>query len=131
MTDTVVEIDCGTGEETSRQLTPEEQAALDAQREQAAADAVVQGWETVRQERDTRLTGTDWLIEPWPADLSDEVQEAIHQYEVEWAAYRQALRDITDQVTDPAEVVWPLPPPAPPINYIQRQTPTIGRVAEE
>jgi hypothetical protein len=27
-----------------------------------------------------------------------------------WAAYRQALRDITEQTSYPQEVVWPNPP---------------------
>lgn len=58
-------------------------------------------WELVRLERDQRIKGSDWLVtkavelgEPMPAG---------------WAAYRQALRDITQQ-SDPNNINWPVEP---------------------
>jgi len=53
----------------------------------------------VREERNTRLAACDWTQLPdAPVD-----REA-------WAAYRQALRDITDQPDFPDNVEWPIPP---------------------
>lgn len=56
----------------------------------------------VRQTRDARLAECDWMVtravdrdEPVPA---------------EWRAYRQALRDLTEQPGFPNEVTWPEPP---------------------
>lgn len=52
--------------------------------------------------RNKLLQDSDWVVirsfetgEPVPA---------------EWIAYRKALRDITINFTDPADVVWPTPP---------------------
>ena len=52
----------------------------------------------IRSERDQRLSKTDWMA------LSDVTMSA------EWAAYRQALRDISDQVGFPYSVSWPVEP---------------------
>lgn len=55
-----------------------------------------------RAERDRRIAACRWRLERWqwqgvpvPAD---------------WAAYVQALRDITAQAGWPRAVVWPKPP---------------------
>lgn len=58
-------------------------------------------WGDVRKERDRRLSATDWTQLP---DVPIATKEA-------WAAYRQALRDITEQ-PDPFNIVWPTPPVA-------------------
>ena len=108
----VYEIDCGTGEAAERPLTPEELAALAAAQDEGAAAAEDAAWEAFYTERGLRLTGTDWMIEPWHSDLPDNVQDEIRRYETEWAAYRQALRDLPETV-DPFAPVWPDPPPAP------------------
>lgn len=52
----------------------------------------------IRSQRDLLLAETDWTA------LSDVVMSP------EMAAYRQALRDITDQVGFPNTVVWPVKP---------------------
>lgn len=57
-------------------------------------------WAAVRAERDARLAATDWTQLP---DVPLATKES-------WAAYRQALRDVTRQV-DPRAIAWP-PPPA-------------------
>lgn len=57
-------------------------------------------WEAVRQERNTLLAKSDWTQLP---DVPLATKEA-------WAAYRQALRDITEQPGFPFDVVWPEPP---------------------
>lgn len=68
-----------------------------------------QGWEVsnlsvddaernIRSHRDILLSQTDWMA------LSDVTMTP------EWAAYRQALRDITSQGGFPYAVVWPIKP---------------------
>lgn len=62
---------------------------------------VHQQWDVIRYQRDKRLQACDWRIlpdSPTPAEDRDA-----------WLAYRQALRDITDQ-PDPAAIAWPTPP---------------------
>tara|TARA_R110002020_G_scaffold472966_1_gene701602 strand:- start:942 stop:1145 length:204 start_codon:yes stop_codon:yes gene_type:complete len=53
----------------------------------------------IRQIRNQLLASCDWtqLVD---APLSD-AQRAT------WSTYRQALRDITEGVIDPEEVIWP------------------------
>lgn len=52
-------------------------------------------WEDVRTERNRRLAGSDWTQLPdSPADKPA------------WAAYRQQLRDVTQQ-PDPFNIDWP------------------------
>lgn len=51
-----------------------------------------------RDERDSLLAATDW----WA--LSDRTMTA------EQTAYRQALRDITDQAGFPNDITWPTKP---------------------
>jgi hypothetical protein len=51
-----------------------------------------------RSKRDSKLAATDWMA------LSDVTMSP------EWATYRQALRDVTDQVGFPENVNWPVKP---------------------
>ena len=60
-------------------------------------------WAAVRRERDDRLARTDWVVLR-AADQGTPVPP-------EWLAYRQALRDVTDQ-SDPLNIIWPTPPVA-------------------
>ena len=78
--------DARTGEQTVRPYTEEEIAALAPTGEQ------------VRKQRNALLVACDWTQLPdAPVDAG------------EWAAYRQALRDITDQ-SDPFNIIWPEEP---------------------
>jgi hypothetical protein len=52
----------------------------------------------VRNQRNRLLSDTDWMA------LSDNTMTP------EWASYRQALRDITEQTGFPYSVVWPTKP---------------------
>jgi hypothetical protein len=69
-------------------------------------------WSQLRTERNRRLAASDWtqLVD---SHLSQEKKDA-------WAAYRQELRDLPDEVTDPTQVEWPLDPtqqvPVPPVT---------------
>lgn len=71
--------------------------------------AWTQGWEVsnlpvedagrnIRSQRDSLLSQTDWMA------LSDVTMSP------EWAAYRQALRDVTAQDGFPYAVIWPTKP---------------------
>lgn len=70
--------------------TPEEVSLWDEER-----------WVEVRAERDRLLTATDWRVV--------RAYEQGQQLAPEWQAYRQALRDVTDQ-PDPYNIVWPETP---------------------
>jgi hypothetical protein len=56
----------------------------------------------VRAERDQRLTESDWT------QLDD--SPVTNSKKLEWATYRQALRDVPQQVDFPWDVVWPEQP---------------------
>lgn len=64
---------------------------------QPRPDEVV--WPSIRAKRDALLVQSDWTQLP---DVPLPTKEA-------WAAYRQALRDITQQ-PDPHNIIWPTPP---------------------
>jgi hypothetical protein len=71
---------------------------------QAKLDAA---WTSLRTERNARLAATDWVALA-DAHLSQDKKDA-------WFAYRQALRDLPDEVTDPMNVDWPLDPTQAPV----------------
>ena len=65
-------------------------------------------WAALRTERNRRLQASDYT-QLADAHLSLEKKQA-------WADYRQALRDLPEEATDPFEVEWPVDPtqaPAP------------------
>lgn len=57
---------------------------------------------TVRRERDSLLSNTDWIV-----TKSTELGKSVP---VEWLEYRQALRDITSQNNFPHTIEWPTQP---------------------
>lgn len=60
---------------------------------------VVDPWEEIRRLRNSMLAACDWTqLADAPVD-----REA-------WAAYRQALRDVTKDLVDPTMVIWPIEP---------------------
>lgn len=77
-------------------LTGEEIAEWEA----LQAEAPVYQWAAVRAERNAKLAACDWT------QLSDAPVDSAA-----WAAYRQALRDITTQ-SDPFNITWPQEPSA-------------------
>ena len=56
----------------------------------------------IRAERDAKLAESDWMV-----IKSIETGVALA---TEWATYRQALRDVTNQAGFPNEVTWPVKP---------------------
>ena len=85
-------INTETGEETLREWTPDEIAAWNAAQLQ-------QAWNDLRYERNRLLAESDWTV------LSDSPTSTAA-----WKAYRQALRDLPANTTDPFGLVWPTPP---------------------
>jgi hypothetical protein len=73
-------------------------ALIDKSEEELAAELAT-AWAELRAERDRRLNATDFRMvidAPWPT--------------APWAAYRQALRDLPENTTDPLAPEWPAPP---------------------
>lgn len=60
---------------------------------------IARAWVLLRRRRDAMLSACDWTQVPdAPVDHAA------------WAAYRQQLRDLPSQTTDPMDVTWPIPP---------------------
>ena len=57
-------------------------------------------WDYLRRERNRLLAETDWSQTP---DVPESIRSA-------YLTYRQALRDLPANTTDPANVVWPTKP---------------------
>lgn len=57
---------------------------------------------SVRQQRDDKLKESDWRV--------IKALESNTPQDFEWAAYRQALRDISSQAGFPWEITWPTQP---------------------
>jgi len=67
--------------------------------EEIERKSVERAWVTLRRMRNEILESTDWTQVPdAPVDRAA------------WAAYRQELRDLPENTTDPRNVVWPKPP---------------------
>ena len=63
---------------------------------------IQQAWTALRNERNARLAASDYT-QLQDAHLSAEKKSA-------WADYRQALRDLPENATDPTQVTWPVSP---------------------
>lgn len=59
-------------------------------------------WVEIREERNRRIATTDYII----MRMVDQGQPIS----ADWAAYRQALRDVPQTQTDPFNIVWPTAP---------------------
>lgn len=81
-----------TGEMVEIDLTDEEIS-------ERQSEANAYGWQNLRRERNALLTASDWTV------LSDSPTSTAA-----WKVYRQALRDLPANTTDPLNVVWPVPP---------------------
>lgn len=68
---------------------------------QVQAGVDPQQWAVVREKRLLKLRASDWSVLP-DVPLTAEKK-------AEWEAYRQELRDITNQL-DPFNITWPTPP---------------------
>jgi hypothetical protein len=67
-----------------------------------SADKAGPLWNKLRTERNQKLLACDWTRLD-DNGLSNEVKTA-------WATYRQALRDLPQNTTDPEQITWPTEP---------------------
>ncbi len=81
----------------------------DAERKNLSFEAMVSPppttdelWAALRAERNRRLAACDWTVLP-------DVPLSVEKID-EWKVYRQALRDLPENTTDPGNPVWPAPP---------------------
>lgn len=78
-------VNCSTGEVFVTPPTPEEELLM--------------AWKALRSRRDNLLADSDWTqVADAPVNQSA------------WATYRQALRDLPANTTDPFNPVWPVKP---------------------
>lgn len=88
----IIEHNTETDEIVIRELSQQE---IDA----AQLEAVASAWFHLRNQRDNLLSSSDWTV------LSDTPTSTAA-----WKTYRQALRDLPANTTDPFNPVWPTPP---------------------
>lgn len=88
----IIDHNVETGEITEIELTAEQETELLAQQTELA-------WAVLRQTRNHLLTASDWTV------LADSPTSTTA-----WKAYRQQLRDLPANTTDPANPDWPTPP---------------------
>lgn len=67
------------------------------------SDAFRVSMDDIRQERNKRIAQTDYLFTSDYPHATEEVKQV-------WLDYRQALRDLPDNTTDPSNPVWPVAP---------------------
>jgi hypothetical protein len=60
-------------------------------------------WKELRKERNKRIAQADYLAIPDYPHATEETKQA-------WLDYRQALRDLPANTTDPENPVWPVAP---------------------
>ena len=70
--------------------------------ERARLNKIQHRWNQLRYERNIRISNTDWVM------LSD-ISMTTEKKE-EWVTYRQALRDLPANTSDPENITWPTPP---------------------
>ena len=85
-----------------RQLTPEEEAELDALQAARAAGENDRLAPDARKKRNELLSESDWMV-----TKSFELNAPL---DAAWAAYRQALRDLPAQSGFPTSIDWPIAP---------------------
>jgi len=88
----IVVHNCETGQVEEVELSAEQEAEHNRLGQ-------LEGWAKLRRERNAILAETDWTV------MSDTPTNTAA-----WKAYRQALRDLPANTTDPFNAVWPTPP---------------------
>lgn len=86
------EINLTTGQIVEREQTADEKAEI-------VAAFTLAAWEDLRSTRNQLLAQSDWTV---TTDSPMDVPA--------WIVYRQALRDLPANTTDPTAPVWPTPP---------------------
>lgn len=83
-------------------FTEEEIAKRQLEEQIEEQKSIEEQWKKIREERNKLLLNCDWT------QLSD--TNVSEQDRILWSAYRQQLRDLPSTITDPFDVVWPVPP---------------------
>ena len=79
--------------------------------EQKATEALEQAWSALRAERDRRFEATRWLIERHAEELALGLDTTLTpEQHTDLLTYRQALRDLPENTTDPNNPEWPETP---------------------
>ena len=86
-----------TGETTVVPFTPEEEAQFWERRTPLA-------WNSLRQDRNRLLADSDAYV------LPDRWAVYTVEQQAAWSTYRQELRDLPENTTDPFNPVWPIAP---------------------
>lgn len=83
-------------------LSAQEIADLELRWAEAEVLAVEESKQELRRERDKLLKDTDWVV--------IQSVEKGNPLKKEWKDYRQALRDLPQQVGFPESIIWPTKP---------------------
>ena len=75
---------------------------VDGYADTRAQDVIDQAWIDLKDQRNVLLSASDWTQSP-DSPLTDAKKQ-------EWATYRQSLRDLPSDTTDPANPTWPTKP---------------------
>lgn len=81
-------------------MTPEEIAERQAMEIAFEREKISTAWGSLRATRNKMLSECDWTQ---GKDIADELS-------LNWSTYRQALRDLPQNTTDPFNPVWPVKP---------------------
>ncbi len=79
-------------------------------REQREAEAEQAAWDALRAERDRRIAASDWLVVRHSEELLGQEPTLSADDFAALSAYRQTLRDLPEQTSDPESPVWPVSP---------------------
>lgn len=71
--------------------------------EKMVEQAIKEQWSHMRQQRDLKLRDSDWRV-----SVSDYPQSSENK--AAWITYRQALRELPSNTSDPSNIIWPAPP---------------------
>ena len=85
-------------------FTAEEEKARDAEEKAWADGEAERKLNRVREERNAKLTETDWVV------IKEREEGGSVSNFADWKTYRQALRDITNTYKTLATVKWPTAP---------------------
>lgn len=79
--------------------------------EAKALEEINRAWNDLRSERDRRLDDTDKLMRRHAEELALGLNTTLTpEQHTDLLTYRQALRDLPENTTDPADPVWPVNP---------------------
>lgn len=84
--------------------TEEDKAQRVLDQQMFAQMAVDNAWKALRVERDRLLVESDVYV------LPDRWSSYTAEQQAAWASYRQALRDVPQNTTDPNNPTWPVKP---------------------